>query len=147
MHRPDPIDVLGRLFLLVYRSLPMYMAEAVPWTHPGDERPTQVFSAIVADQRMYADRIARVILRHRGRVDLGDFPMEFTDLNLLSLDFLLSELVRYQRHDIRQIEQCVAELAGDLETRSLAQEVLGNARGHLETLEDLLKRPKLRLEA
>ena len=141
MARPDPTDVLARLFLVVYRSLPMYLVDAIPWTHPSNERAQQALSGIVADERLYAQRIADLILRHRGRIETGDFPMEFTDLNLLSLDFLLTEMVRCQRRDIGLIERCVADLAGDAEARALAQEILGNARGHLETLQELLKRP------
>ena len=43
--------------------------------------------------------------------------MEFTDLNLLSLDYLLTELVRWQKADIRTFEQFVAELAEGSEDR------------------------------
>ena len=138
---PDPLDVLNRLFVVVYRSLPMYLADAQPWTHPGDDQASRVLGAIVTDARHYAGRIAELILRQRGRVEMGEFPMEFTDLNLLSLDYLLQELVRCQKGDIAAIERCVAELAGDREARALAEEVLGNARGHLESLAELRKRP------
>ena len=44
----------------------------------------------------------------------------------------------YQKQDIAAIQQCVADLAGDPAGRALAEEVLGNARGHLESLEELL---------
>ena len=67
--------------------------------------------------------------------------MEFTDLNLLSLDYLLTELVRWQKADVQAIEQLAAELAEGSEDRALAEEVLGNARGHLQSLEELLNRP------
>ena len=141
MPRPDPLDVLSRLFVLVYRSLPMYLADACPWTHPGDEQATRVLSAIVADAKSYAGQIAELILRTRGRIELGEFPMEFTDLNLLSLDYLLTELVRNQRRAIAAIERCAAQLTRDREAHALAEEALGNARGHLESLEELVKRP------
>jgi hypothetical protein len=141
MRRPETQEILGRLFQRLYRSLPMYLAEAVPWTHPGDEQASRVLAGIVADARVYCQRIAERILQLRGRLDLGEFPMEFTDLNLLSLDYLLTELVRWQKADIRTFEQCVADLPEHGEDRALAEEVLGNARGHLQSLEELLKRP------
>lgn len=142
MRRLDPPEkVLGRLFQRLYRSLPMYLAEAVPWTNRGDEQAQRVLAGIVADARVYCQRIAERILHFRGRLDLGEFPMEFTDLNLLSLDYLLTELVRWQKADIRTFEQIVAELDEGSEDRSLAEEVLGNARGHLQSLEELFKRP------
>src|SRR5690348_15728527 len=86
--RPNPIDVLGRLFRILHRSLPVYLAGAEPWTKPGDDEAAKGLSDIVADQRLYAGRVADLILRERGRIDSGDFPMEFTELNMLSFDFL-----------------------------------------------------------
>jgi hypothetical protein len=141
MRPHDSSEILGRLFQRVYRSLPMYLAEAVPWTHPGDEQAQRVLAGAVADARAYCQRIAERILQLRGRLDLGEFPMEFTDLNLLSLDYLLTELVRWQKADIAAIEQFVAELSEGSNDREIAEEVLGNARGHLQSLEALRKRP------
>src|SRR5437588_220566 len=137
--RPDPIDVFGRLFRVLNRSLPMYLAGAEPWTHAGDEAAAKALADIVADQTVYAGRIAETILRERGRIDAGEFPMEFTELNMLSFDYLLSEMARRQKQDIAVIERCVAELAGHLQHQVLAKEVLGNARGHLESLQELVK--------
>src|SRR6516165_2114316 len=113
--RLDPIDVLSRLFQIVNRSLPMYLSGAEPWTHPGDESAAKALADMVADQKLYAGRIAEAILRERGRVDGGDFPMEFTELNMLSLDFLLGEMIRRQKLDIAAIERCIAELSGNLQ--------------------------------
>ena len=138
-NRPDPIGVLGRLFCLLNRSLPMYLAGSDPWMQPGDQRAIKTLLDIVADQKHYAGRIAAMILEQRGLLDAGDFPMEFTELNMLSLEFLLGAMARYQRQTIVAIEQCVADLTDAPAARLLAEEVLGNARGHLEALEELLK--------
>jgi hypothetical protein len=137
--RPDPIDVLSRLFQILNRSLPTYLICAEPWTRPGDEPAAKALADIVADQKLYAGRIAEAILRDRGRVDNGDFPMEFTELNMLSFDFLVGEMIRRQKLDVAAIVRCIADLSGNLQYQVLAEEVLGNARGHLETLEELGK--------
>ncbi len=65
--------------------------------------------------------------------------MTFTDTHDLSLDYLVNELVDYQRQDIAAIEKCVVDLNADGNGRALAEEVLGNARGHFESLKELLK--------
>jgi hypothetical protein len=148
--RSDPIDVLGRLFRLLNRSLPMYLAGADPWRRAGDEAMANALADIVADQRLYCGRIAEAILQERGRFDSGDYPMEFTEYNMLSLDFLLTAMIRHHKQDIAAIERCVANLAGNLPFQVLAEEVLGNARGHLESLQDLVARrndDKLKLTA
>jgi hypothetical protein len=138
--RPDPVDVLGRLFRLLNRSLPMYLAGADPWRRAGDEAMANALTDIVADQRIYCGRIAEAMLQERGRFDSGDYPMEFTEYNMLSLDFLLTAMIRHQKQDIAAIERCVADLAGNMQYRVLAEEVLGNARGHLESLQELVGR-------
>jgi hypothetical protein len=132
---------LVRLLDILHRSLPMYLSDAVPWTHPGDERAKKVLSHIVNDYRMYCGRIVNLLLERRQLLDFGDYPMGFTDTHDLSLDYLIGEMIYYQKQDIAAIDQCVADLKFDTAARTLAEETLGNARGHLESLQELLKRP------
>ena len=141
MTSTDPNAVLNRLLVVVYRSFPMYLADAAPWTHPGDEHATQVLNHIVADYQMYSGRIAELLLDRRDLDGFGEYPMVFTDTHDLSLDYLVNELIYYQKQDIAAIQQCVNDLRTDLTARALAEEVLGNARGHLQSLEELLPKP------
>jgi len=134
-------DALNRLHVIEHRSLATYLADACPWTHPGDEPATKAIASILADQQAMAGRVAELIDARNGRVARGSFPMEYTDMNMLSLDFLITELVRCQKRDISEIEQIVADLATDREARELAEEVLGSERAHLEALEELLRQP------
>jgi hypothetical protein len=136
-----PNVVLNRLLVILYRSLPMYLADAVPWAHPGDEKARHVLSHIVADCRTYSGRIAELLLSRRQRVNFGEYPMTFTDTHDLSLDYLLNELVYYQKQDLAAVEDCVIILKMDHAARALAEEVAGNARGHLESLTELLRQP------
>ena len=141
MMSPDSNTVLNRMLVIIYRSLPMYLADAVPWMHPGDEKAKHVLNHIVADYRLYAGRITELLLSRRQRFSFGEYPMAFTDTHDLSLDYLISELIDYQKQDVAAIEKCVAELKTDPAGRALAEELLGNSRGHLESLEELLKQP------
>ncbi len=138
MARSNPNAALNRLLTIVYRSFPMYLADACPWIHDGDARAKQLLDHIVADYRMYSQRISDLLMERRRMTGYGEFPMAFTDTHDLSLDYLLNEMAYYQKQDIAAIQRCVADLAGDPEARALAEEVLGNARGHLESLEELL---------
>lgn len=137
----NPNTVLNRLLVIIYRSLPIYLADAVPWMHPGDERAKHVLNHIVADYHTYVSRITEMLLASRQRFSFGEYPMAFTDTHDLSLDYLIKEMIDYQKQDVAAIEKCVADLKADATARTLAEELLGNARGHLESLEELLKQP------
>ena len=134
-------DLLNDLFAIEYRSFPMYLTDASPWTHHGDEKATEALQNIVLDQKAMVQRIGEFILDAGGRVETGEYPMEFTDTHFLSLDFLLKELVRYQRADVAAIERIVSQLPDDRAARELAEETLGMERAHLEALEALISQP------
>ena len=76
-----------------------------------------------------------------GSVASSSYPMLFTDLHDLALEFLLQRLVDYRQQDIASIESCAADLADAPLSRALAEEALGAAKGHLESLEELTKQP------
>jgi len=137
MNRANVIDVLNRLLTLLYRSLPMYFQGARPWTSPESRQSVDVLTRVADDQRMYAQRIAKAILDEGGRPAAGQFPIEFTGIHDCSLDFLVRRAAEDQRRDLEVIRQCVAALADRPRLQALAEEILGNALGHLETLEEV----------
>jgi hypothetical protein len=141
MTKADTIRALNDLLALEYRSLPMYLTDAMPWTHPGDDKATVALAGIVTDQKAAAQRIAQLVLDRGGALDTGEYPMEYTDTHDLSLDFLVRELIGYQKWAIGQIEQFVVRMGDDREARELAQEVLGSEKAHLEALQELTAQP------
>ena len=134
------IDALNQLLEIHYRSLPTYLTEAAPWTHEGDEQATAAVEDIVASYKAIVTRLADEIQDRNGVVDPGDYPSEYTDLHFLSLDFLLLEIQASLDRDIESIQQCVQWLQQDRVGLALAEEALGNARGHRQTIAELLKR-------
>lgn len=140
MTQIDQADVraaLTELLVRVYRSLPMYLASIGRWAHEADEQATCTLRLIAADQQALSNRIALLICQRYGRAETGGFPMSYTGLHDLSLDYLLRQLVEAQRQDVRAIERLVDRFPGDAQARALAQEALGAAQGHLETLSEL----------
>ena len=131
---------LERLLVTLYRSLPMYLTDAVPWTRQGDERAVEVLRYIVADQKGACARIAGYLQSHHVPLNTGNYPMSFTDMNDLSLGFLVSQLAEWQRADIATIEGLIADLSSDPRALALAEEALGGARAHLEALQELHSR-------
>ena len=139
MNNRETIDALNQLLAIHYRSLPMYVTEAVPWTHYGDEKATAAVEDIVASHNAIVVRLADEIQNRYGVVDPGDYPAEYTDLHFLSLDYLLLEIVAALDRDMQLIQGCIRRLEDDRVGKALAEEALGNARGHRQTIGELLK--------
>jgi hypothetical protein len=136
MDKLGTYQALNRLLTIIYRSLPMYLTYACPWTHRGDEKAVATLSHIVDDQKQLSNRIAEHILR-LGPIDMGEYPLDFPDTHDLGLDYLIIKLVQCQKNDVAALEHCVVDLKGDRTAAALAEEALGAARGHLESLEEL----------
>jgi hypothetical protein len=141
MNNSKTIDILNRLYTVHNRSLPIYLRDAAPWTRAGDEAAAQTLSHIIEDHEQTLERLGSMILDRDGAVEHGRFPMEFTGWHDLSFDFLLSRLMERQRRDIRTIEACVRELDHDLEAKVVAEEILGQAKAHLDSLVELNREP------
>jgi hypothetical protein len=137
MSNPGTYQALNRLLTILYRSLPMYLTHASPWTRRGDERAIEVLHRIVDDQQQLSTRVARHIIEYYGRVELGDYPLDFPDTHDLAFDYLIGKLVTCQKGDVAALEQSVPQLQHDREAAALGEEALGFARAHLETLEEL----------
>jgi hypothetical protein len=135
------VAVLNRLLALHSRSLPSYLASARPYCRRGDERAREVLDHIFADHQLMVDQIATLIAEERGVPNLGTYPMEYTDLHDLAIDYVIGLVIAQQKKDIATIETCVAEIGDHARGRALALEALGAAKGHLESLEELMTSP------
>jgi hypothetical protein len=137
---PSTVRLLNRLLTLHHRSFAQYLAEVGRWRAPGafDDETDRAFRAVVMDHQATARRTAAAITTAGGAIDCGPFPMEFTDKNDLASDYLLGEVVESERRDVVEIEQILRQLpAGAVEARDLAEESLGAAKAHIETLSAL----------
>ncbi len=147
--RLNTLDTLNRLLAIQYRSLPMYMVWATPYRRSGDEAAWQVVQHIVENQRQLSAQIVELIEDRRERVDYGDFPITFTGSHDLSLHFLVRRLIEWQQGTVVAVQECYDALADDPVAQGLADECLGAAKGHLESLEELLsgnhKPPEVKL--
>lgn len=137
MASPSTIDTLNRLLALHEKSLPMYLGYAAPWTIGNDEAAREVLFHIVADQKLMVDRIGEAIVAEGGTPTHGRFPLIFTGWHDLSFEFLVKQMIVYQKRDIAAIELCIARLDAAPAARALAEEALGAAKGHLESLDEL----------
>jgi hypothetical protein len=135
-------DILNRLVVLHNRSLPMYLRYAVPWWGDRNGRAADLLAHVAADQADMVDRLGRMLIQDGGEVDNGEFPLVFTGLHDLSFDYLLEQMIEYQRRTIQAIEKCVEALPTNRMSRPLAQEALGMAKAHLDSMCETANRLK-----
>lgn len=139
------IDVLNRLSVFHNRSLIAYLRYAVPYL--GDQNnddAATTLQLIAKDHESIVDKVGELILTSGHAVNSGDFPLYFTGYNDLSVEYLLTLLTDRQHKLIAGIEQCIADLSvfeSSSYAVAIAQEALGAAKGHLESLEELQSSP------
>ena len=137
MSPPSTTDVLNRLLVLHERSLPMYLSYAPPNRLEDHPRAKVVLDQIVEDQKRTIDRLATMVLDNGGLVDYGEFPMSFTGLHDLSLQYLLKLLIERQAKLVAACENLANLLAAAPYAQAAAREALGEAKGHLQNLQEL----------
>ncbi len=139
MASSQAIDAMNRILQRLYRSLPVYLAQARPWLEPGDDT-ADALEAIAADQLRLARRVVEAIQAEGGQPDLGRFSSQFPGLNDTGMDYLLEQAIARQKHDVAAIDALIDELADAPRLRLLAEEVQGNAKGHLDNLLELAEK-------
>jgi predicted outer membrane protein len=137
MSQPTTIYRLNRLLGIVSRSFLQYLKFSRPYVPSGRREVVEMLAAMVTDQDRMADRISQMITDHRELPRTGEFPMEFTDMHDLEIDFLIRVAIDYQRQDVLSIGQLARQLQLAPAAKSLAEETLGMAKGHLQMLEAL----------
>lgn len=137
--KADAIHWLNRLLAIHCKSFPQYLQWARPHVPAGRQEEMEAIRGIALDQDALADRISRMIVDADALPRTGEFPMEFTDVHDLDIDYLLRAAVGYQEQDVKAIERLVERLETAPAARAIAEEALGMAKGHRDALRELAK--------
>lgn len=136
MTESSTYDILNRLLILHSRSLAAYLNYARPWAIQAHPKTLAVLEQMVADQQATVDRLAGLIME-TGPVEPGEFPIIFTGWHDLSVEWLVDKLIERQRKTIILIERLVNQLNLAPYAQAMAREALGQAKGHLENLQEV----------
>lgn len=134
---PENANQLNRLLAILCRSFPQYLQWSRPYVPPNRRDVVDALEAMVDDQDAIADRIISMLADADFLPRTGEFPMEFTDMHDLSIDFLISAALDYQEQDVAAMSDLVDQLRTTPAAKAVAEEALGMARGHLDTLVEL----------
>jgi bacterioferritin (cytochrome b1) len=136
----EAIRTLNELLRILCRSLPAYLAHARPWASPTEGQQLRAaLDRFVTDQQHYARQVTNAIIALGGRPEPGRFPNQFMAKNDLAIEFLQREVIRQQEQDILVVERCATRLEDIASLHSVAEEILGNQRGHLDILKEMMK--------
>src|SRR5690349_16330051 len=106
-------QALNRLLVLFQYSLASYLGYARPWAQAGNRPLLKAVRGITADHQAHAQRVGKMILDRRGKVEPGGFPTRFTAYNDLALDYLAGRLVEQQRRIVTEVAACASDLSGE----------------------------------
>ena len=132
----DVVRILNQLLILHGRSLPVYLADARPWVGPNDQAAAETMRDIAEAHRDTHDRLAEMIIARGGTPWEGEFPMAFTGYNDLSLDFLVGKMIERGKAAIESMTRLSEGLSSDSMAQAVCQELIGEAKGHVESLEE-----------
>jgi hypothetical protein len=119
------------------RSLLQYVSESFPWTTHKNHQMLPVLVEMAREEQDGAAAVVKWLLAHRARPPyLGAYPMNFTTINYMSLDFLLPQLSDFEKRRSAELEKDLAAL-GDEDARRLVQSLLEMKQRHLATLMSL----------
>jgi hypothetical protein len=135
------IDALNKLYVLHHRSLAVYLHYAPPNQLSRHAKAAAVLAQMVADQTRTADRLATLVLDAGGQIDPGEFPMWFTGLHDLSVEYLVNKLIERQERFIAACERLADSLTLAPYAQAAAREAIGEAKGHLDNLRELAAEP------
>jgi hypothetical protein len=124
-------DVLRRESL----SLLQYIRDAFPWTAVGEEATWGRLRQTADEDGRAVAALGRFLGRRRIPLPyVGQYPVDFTSINFVALDWLLPRLAEAQRHEVTALEADVKR-ATDPDACAELQRLLDVKRQHLAALE------------
>ena len=133
--------VLQKLLARLSRSLLQFINEADPWARPGEEKLVQELKQLIQEEQEAAVKLSNFLRRRRVLPYVGTFPLSYTSMLFVSLDYLLPHLVEHERNELAQVGRDLREVH-DAEARHQVQEILDLMQRHLNKLEELAARAK-----
>jgi hypothetical protein len=119
------------------RSLLQYVGESFPWTTAQNHHVLPVLFEMVKEEQQGVTAVVAYLLKQRKRPPyLGAYPMSFTTINFMSLDFLLPYLIDFEKRRIADLENNFIMVTED-EPKHILKSLLDVKKRHLATLMEI----------
>ena len=107
-------------------SLLQYAADTGVWS--DSEASRQTLEKAAAQQRRDVGRLIDLLTERGWPIDSGTYPTDFTDLQFLSLEYLLPRIIEDQQGLVEELEEAVHTCIDDAAAVALLREALENER-------------------
>jgi len=138
----DSFDLLHQLFGRMYRSLLQYVGESWPWSPAQNETAEHAFlNELLAAQMVDIRDLADFLVAHRVPLFPDQYPVKFTDLQYLSLEHLVREVLADQQELLGDLDAGAKSLATFPEAAELVKSIAEAERKLLERLKSFVNAP------
>lgn len=127
---------LNQVLIDLGRSLLQYVGEAWPWTSPGHDADRAALDQLVARQKEQVARLTDLLLERGWQIDFGQYPVEYTDLHYVALDYLLGQLLVNEEGLVVELEEAIHTCIDDPEAVQLLEHILAEERETLRRLRE-----------
>jgi hypothetical protein len=129
--------LLSRLISMGSSSLLQYVSESSPWSADPAHSALGTVLALAKEERDAVAQITRHLQKRHVRLPkFGSYPSHYTNINFVSLEYLLPKLVAEQEKEIAEIVSR-SRSEDEEDDRRIVQHYLEMKRKHLQTLQDL----------
>jgi len=133
---------LNTLVIDLGRSLLQYVGEAWPWTDAASRAMQADVDELVALQTAMVQRIADLLAERNWPIDFGVYPVEYTDLHYVSLDFLLGQLIRNADELVAELREIRRRITNDPQASTLLDELEREQQFIVNKLRELAEPPQ-----
>ncbi|GAB4144920.1 MAG: hypothetical protein Tsb009_16850 [Planctomycetaceae bacterium] len=135
----DPNGLINRLAIDLGHSLLQYLGEAWPWSDANHREEHSKIDELVARQSELVDRLLNLLQDRDWAIESGTYPTEFTDLQYLSLEFLLDRTIENAELHVELLEDCRSYFAAspDEQAAALVEDVLSEQKKIVAELKEL----------
>lgn len=116
--------LVNDVLVILHRSLLQYMAECSPYVSADQTEKKSETDELIRFQHSAVTLLEELLEERRCYVDFGLYPIEFTDMQFLSLDYLLNESLVEARTIEQSIANAVQNSTDDIEANNRLKSVL-----------------------
>lgn len=120
--------LLNSVLIDLAKSFLQYVAESSPWVRTDASSLQEQVRVLAERQQQDVGEIVALLSDREHPIDFGSYPTEYTDLQFLSLERLISQLKSSQDHICRRLQDSAVSLrtAGDREAADIIDQVQGH---------------------